>query len=215
MDTAAAPGSTAPAPPARPRRRRAILAAAGVLVLAAAVAVPWTMSQRSAAREAATSAAVEECLAVQTADDPADNTGSAAGQMQVIASEVRGDAVLTLAAAGSSPDRAALCEHDLSGPVSQGGIGFGEVGAAERPGAGEAVWLGIGGGGVNAWTGVWGYAGEDVVAVTVTTDAGTDAKATLADGYWVAWWPSDEGDELAAASARTRDGGTVAVDLGA
>lgn len=177
--------------------------------MAAAVAVPWTISQRSAARAAAASAAVDECRAVQASADPA----VPAGPMRVIASEVRGDAVLTFAAADASPDRAVLCEHVIGNEVEGSSVGFSDELPREAPPAGTVSVLGIGGGGANSWTGAWGYAADDVATLTVTTETGDDVEATVTDGYWVAWWEADAGAELTSGTARTHDGRTAAVDL--
>ncbi len=210
MDTAPTPETPASARSTRPRRRRAVLAGAGVLVVAAAVAVPWTISQRSAAREAAVSAAVEACRADQASGDPADDP---VGPMRVIASEVRGDAVLTFAAADASPDRAALCQHAVGNEAEGSSVGFSDELPREVPPAGTVSMLGVGGGGASSWAGAWGYAADDVATLTVTTETGDEVEATVTDGYWVAWWEADAGAELTGGTARTHDGRTTAVDL--
>ncbi|MFE5337336.1 hypothetical protein ACFQ8E_15605 [Isoptericola sp. NPDC056573] len=204
------PVAVAEPAPARPRRQRALVLGAVGLAAVAAVAVPWVASERSAARERSVATAVEACQTITPTADLADT----ADPMRVIASEVRDDAVLTFVAADAPLDRTALCADEIGAADAQGGVGFGADEPRELPAPGIATLMGTAGTGDQGWSGAWGYAGDDVVALTVTTDAGDDVAATVTDGYWVVWWPSGDAGALTTGTLRTRDGSTGTVDLG-
>ena len=57
-----------------------------------------------------------------------------------------------------------------------------------------------------------GFAGPDVTAVAITPVGGATTTATLADGAWTAWWPTDAADDSdATVTITTRDGATHSV----
>ncbi len=64
-------------------------------------------------------------------------------------------------------------------------------GAVDNPGPERATWEH--GQSNGAWMSTWGYAGTNVARVTLTvpTDRGPErtVEATLANGYYSAWWP--------------------------
>ncbi|OII31755.1 hypothetical protein BIU98_08390 [Curtobacterium sp. MMLR14_010] len=57
-----------------------------------------------------------------------------------------------------------------------------------------------------------GFAGPDVTAVSITPVGGAATTATLEDGTWTAWWPTDAADDSdATVTITTRDGATHSV----
>jgi hypothetical protein len=57
-----------------------------------------------------------------------------------------------------------------------------------------------------------GFAGPDVTAVSITPVGGAATTATLEDGTWTAWWPTDTADDSdATVTITTRDGATHSV----
>jgi len=198
--------------PRRPRRwTRAAFAVAAAAVIAVGVtallAQPSLTARLSpAARAAAVDVAVQHC---QEADpDPADPT-----PLAPVVSEVRGDTVLTLLGAGAQRDRAVFCAEEVGAQPGTGGIGWSDVPRGAVAGA-ALTYEGAGGGG-DDWHATWGYAGRDVAAVTVTTDTGDVLEATVADGYWVAWWPpgTSSVDRPAGVAWRTHDGRSATSSL--
>lgn len=103
--------------------------------------------------------------------------------------ERRGPWTMTLLVAGergSHLEAAVTClgNADPSLGVQWGGYAGPAAGV---PAPGEIAWLGAGGHG--HWFEVSGYVGDDVTHVAATLSDGTVVEATVAAGYFLAWWP--------------------------
>lgn len=71
-------------------------------------------------------------------------------------------------------------------------VSWGSIeGTVDNPGPERATWES--GHSSGTWTGAWGYAGTRVARVTLTVPSGRGqartVEATLANGYYFAWWP--------------------------
>lgn len=105
--------------------------------------------------------------------------------------ERRGPWTMTLLVAGergSHLEAAVTClgNTDPSLPVEWGGYAGPAAGVPARD---EIAWIGAGGHG--HWFDVSGYVGDDVTHVAVTLSDGTVVEASVADGYFLAWWPRE------------------------
>lgn len=202
--------------PRRPRLRRVLLAAAAVVVTAAGlVAAPralggdpafatWT-AEPSGLSPAEAAHAAEACR-----DSRAVDGGTTADQVSratPVVSERRG-AWTTVVLAGDA-GFSALCITDSSAPLFGGNIGsVGTPSTYRAPGAREVTATDLGAGTVGG--GHWlslaaGYAGPDVVRVTVPTRDHGPVEATVSGGHFAAWWPGAELEDV------SRTGGLAVV----
>lgn len=105
--------------------------------------------------------------------------------------ERRGPWTMTLLVAGergSHLEAAVTClgNADPALPVQWGGYAGPSTGV---PAPDEIAWTGAGGD--DRWFDVWGYVGDHVTRVAVTLSDGTAVEASVADGYFLAWWPRE------------------------
>lgn len=208
----AQPSSPAPSHIVRARRsplpRRRWLLAAGALV-AGAVLVPtghggsgaafasWTpVPAALPAVEAA--AAQAECLAA--GPDPA-------GTVTAAVSERRGDYAFTLVATDRAVGSCLLLDATPTGPdgqQEQGAISWGPADQLPLPSAlGITVQRGATySSAAGSYTSAAGRVGADVVAVQIAPAGEQSVQASVADGFFIAWWPGELNDHLAVTTTR-------------
>ncbi|CAN5410059.1 hypothetical protein BH10ACT10_BH10ACT10_14450 [soil metagenome] len=197
---------------ARPRRRRSRLLVLVGLLGAGVAAVPalllgggsafasWTPKPEPLTTAAATEAATT-CRAALEVPDRGE---------RVVSAERRGDWTYVLLA-GPRAEGACLMrgdlvgEHDLANHPKEGFFGSYDTDPVEAPTPARdrivetesmeggvpssGLWLFRSGEEWFSW--VRGYVGSDVTGVTVHPPAGPDVEASVAQGRFAAWWPSD------------------------
>lgn len=109
--------------------------------------------------------------------------------------ERRGDWLFGLFAQGTvGRENVAEClVREKGGTDNHVDVSWGSLeGTVDSPGPVRATWAG--GHSDDTWTGAWGYAGSRVERVTVTVPGergrSRTVEATVANGYYAAWWPS-------------------------
>jgi len=205
---AAGDGKVVPITRTSRRRRLSVRIGAAAAVAAAGIvgATLWPDSHASwipaayaswrAVPEAVTPGDAEAqataCLAYMRLGDPDGEVADALrfDDLVPVVAERRGDWTYTLLTAEAGGEHAsATCLLPLdpnSHEASSAGGGAG--GIAPVPASDQIQWFG--GGRSDNWADTWGYAGDDVARVTVTLSNGVVLDATVANGYFAAWWPS-------------------------
>lgn len=208
---------------ARPRRRfsRRIGAAAAVAAVGIVGATVWpdpdpnwipaAYASWRAVPEPVTPGNAEvqakECLARVRVGDPDGVVADAlrSDDLVPVVAERRGDWTYTLLTVEDGGDHAHVtCLLPLDPNSHEGGtLGGSSGGTAPTLASDEIRWSG--GGWDGNWSDTWGYAGDEVDRVTVTLSNGVVVDATVASGYFAAWWPSvsTNGQEGEAAYALT------------
>ncbi|MET3962136.1 hypothetical protein ABIE44_002070 [Marmoricola sp. OAE513] len=185
--------------PARPRRRRAHLLVAGALAGAAGIAAPvllsggtaygsWTKTPTTLdASEAAEAAAT--CRSVQDLPNRGERVAVAerrGGWTYVVLNGATTETVCLMPQdlIGKDPaDRSQFFgshDTDRPAPPSVEADGIEETGSIQ--GSTDEGWF----------VSVEGYVGADVTGVTVHTSSGLEIEASVTDGRYAAWWPSEE-----------------------
>ena len=195
----------------RPRRRRRRLLVPVGLLTAAAVALPTALGGGPAfASWAATPVPLPPPTAAAAATTCRSALGIGDQGMRVVIGERRGGWTYVLLD-GPGKEGACLMPDDFVGAngVAAGRSGFfgsydtdppeapipARDGLIETESTGGAVSVPgrLSVGTVDGWfTWVTGYAGSDVVRITVEPPVGPDVEASLEGGRFAAWWPSGE-----------------------
>jgi hypothetical protein len=141
-----------------------------------------------------------ECLAAGT--DPR-------GPVTAALSERRGEFTFALLVTARAVGTCLRLDPPTTGQEERGVISWGPGGDLPAPAPGSAT--------VRAgttfrsdageFTSAYGRVGEQVVAVELTPDGGRPVTATLADGYFTAWWPG-RAEEPVTVTLTRRDGTT-------
>lgn len=195
---------------ARPARRVALRLGIAVSLAAASVAgitlwphptgswVPAAYAGWRAAPEPVApgeaQALADTCLAQVTEPGPdGQYPGPSVAGLGPVMAERRGDWTFVLLAASGGAGHTGTVLSCLLSSDGRGGISVHGGSTTDLPVLDEIAPLVAEGGGERA--DVWGLTGDNVARVTATLRNGTVVEATVSDGYFAAWWPSDPSHE--------------------
>ncbi len=225
---------------ARPRRHGRMWwgAVAAVATTATVVAVLWPGSTpdayaswtavpapASAGQVQAASSACDRVLDARSSDWAAEesangsrpNTPASSAQLadrRVVLAEQRGEFTLTV----SSNSRWVVeCLTALTVSDQLTEVGFTDLSrypAATSAGGVDVLGMSAEGASGSSAALVYGRAGVGVIGVDLLTADGRTVRGSVADGFWSAWWPTDPGQQMAAAGVVVRLSDGTAVGLG-
>ncbi len=197
-----------------PWRRYSLLASAAaagaaVMVLATNVLGADPAYASWTAKPASADAHLVRTLGAQCISRVRDAFPSAPRGLKPVTSERRGDYTTMLVATGGTVSLCADWVGAASKDQARGGTLEGMTTGARLDEGVSVLTLGVPGqvNGSDAVRFAYGMTAPNIKSVVVTTSKGVDVTATVADGYFVAWWPS--GAEIARIGAVDRAGNPV------
>lgn len=186
------------APPTRRRRALVGVAATGALAIVAGLTLPGIGSDEAYASWTPAPSALTgtDLLRAETA------CGNSSTRATTVLAERRGVFAFTLR---TDRDQVTDCLVTLNGT---GGGSARDLETLRDPADGQALVAAF----FTTWnpddghaSAVYGRVGDAVEAVTITRSTGYEVQATVADGWWAAWWPGDT-DPDATLTVRRTDG---------
>ncbi|GIG29791.1 hypothetical protein Cma02nite_23910 [Cellulomonas marina] len=173
----------------RPARRWALAAGGAAAAVVAAVLLTAPPDEPAFATWTAIPAAPDPATAARATASCASSVPADVQPAPVLV-EQRGAVVLSVLADGAWASACVWSDHE----TSEGSIAaYTRTMPAAPTADGVAVvsWVGTWSPEDGPWTAVYGLAGSDVAQVVVDREAGGPVRATVQDGWFAAWWPTD------------------------